>query len=57
MSDIKRRLDRLEKDTREPEPGIWTSEVSEDGRELRMLKGGRVVHIIRFTGNIDPREV
>lgn len=57
MGDVKRRLDKLEKDTKEPELGRWTSETSEDGHELRMLRDGKVVYIVRFTGNVGLHEV
>lgn len=53
---IKTRLDKLKKVIEKLEPTVWTSEVSEDGRELRMLKNGRVVYTLR-SGNIDLREI
>lgn len=52
MSDLKKRLAKLEKDTQEPE--ALTIEVTEN--EIKWVKAGRVIYRVRVNG-VDLRSL
>lgn len=57
MSDVKRRLDKLEKAGKPGESQRPRQELSEDGRILTWWRGKKVIVKVVLTGNMTFRDV